>query len=66
MHGDYIVVKIFEILHEQPVLFLFLLIGIGMAFGKVKIKGIGLGAAAVLFSPSSWRHGRSPSVLSCR
>ena len=49
MHGDYIVVKIFEILHEQPVLFLFLLIGIGMAFGKVKIKGIGLGAAAVLF-----------------
>ena len=42
-------VKIFEILHEQPVLFLFLLIGIGMAFGKVKIKGIGLGAAAVLF-----------------
>jgi len=49
MHGDYIVVKIFEILHEQPVLFLFLLIGIGMAFGKIKIKGIGLGAAAVLF-----------------
>ena len=42
-------VKVFEILHEQPVLFLFLLIGIGMAFGKVKIKGIGLGAAAVLF-----------------
>ena len=42
-------VKIFEILHEQPVLFLFLLIGIGMAFGKIKIKGIGLGAAAVLF-----------------
>ena len=42
-------VKIFEVLHEQPVLFLFLLIGIGMAFGKIKVKGISLGAAAVLF-----------------
>ena len=41
--------QVFEILSEQPVLFLFLLIGIGMAFGHVKIKGIGLGAAAVLF-----------------
>ena len=41
--------QVFEILSEQPVLFLFILIGIGMAFGHVKIKGIGLGAAAVLF-----------------
>ena len=41
--------QVFEILSEQPVLFLFLLIGIGMAFGHVKIKGISLGAAAVLF-----------------
>ena len=64
MHGDYIVVKIFEILHEQPVLFLFLLIGIGMAFGKVKASvWVPLPFS---FSPSSWRHGRSPSVLSCR
>ena len=41
--------QVFEILSEQPVLFLFILIGIGMAFGHVKIKGISLGAAAVLF-----------------
>ncbi len=41
--------QVFEILSEQPVLFLFLLIGIGMAFGHVKIRGISLGAAAVLF-----------------
>ncbi|MDC4233011.1 transporter [Actinomyces sp. B33] len=40
---------VFELLAEQPVLFLFLLIGFGMAFGHVKIKGVGLGAAAVLF-----------------
>ena len=39
----------FEILSQQPVLFLFLLIGIGMAFGHLKIKGTSLGAAAVLF-----------------
>ena len=38
MHGDYIVVKIFEILHEQPVLFLFLLIGIGMASAKLRSR----------------------------
>ena len=41
--------QVFEILSQQPVLFLFLLIGIGMAFGHLKIKGISLGAAAVLF-----------------
>ena len=41
--------QVFEILSEQPVLFLFILIGIGMAFGHVKIRGISLGAAAVLF-----------------
>lgn len=40
---------VFDILAEQPVLFLFLLIGFGMAFGHVKIKGVSLGAAAVLF-----------------
>ncbi|QWW20729.1 transporter [Schaalia sp. 19OD2882] len=42
-------VQVFEVLSEQPVLFLFLLIGVGMAFGHLKIKGVGLGAAAVLF-----------------
>lgn len=42
-------VSIFELLAEQPVLFLFVLIGAGMAFGHIKVKGVGLGAAAVLF-----------------
>ncbi|MCD4556915.1 aspartate:alanine exchanger family transporter [Schaalia sp. lx-100] len=42
-------VTVFELLAEQPILFLFLLVGAGMAFGHVKVRGVGLGAAAVLF-----------------
>jgi putative transport protein len=41
---------VFELLADQPILYLFLVLGIGMAFGHVKVKGVALGAAAVLFS----------------
>ncbi|MSS84938.1 transporter [Actinomycetaceae bacterium WB03_NA08] len=40
---------VFELLAEQPIIYVFLLIGIGMAFGHIKVKGISLGPAAVLF-----------------
>ena len=57
--------QVFEILSEQPVLFLFILIGIGMAFGHVKIKGISLGAAAVLFFAIALAAWAQPTASSC-
>lgn len=41
---------VFNLLAQQPLLYLFLVLGIGMAFGHLRLRGVSLGAAAVLFS----------------
>jgi len=40
----------FDLLAQQPLVFVFLMVGIGMAVGHVRVRGVALGAAAVLFA----------------